>query len=60
MISVSVKAEIWAVTQGWFQDKGNHTGVLCDHHPRYSGLKSGGSINFQKGAGEAGSQLSLL
>lgn len=60
IIPVSVKAGIWIVTQGWLHDKGNCTGALSDHDPRYSGLKSEGSINFQKGAGEFGSQLSLL
>lgn len=60
IISVSVKAGVCVVTQGWLHDKGNCTGALCYHDPRYSGLKSEGSINFQKGAGEFGSQLALL
>jgi len=57
---VYVKAEIWIVTQGWLHDRSSYTDALCDHDPTYSGLKSKGSINFQKSAGDAGNQLSLL
>lgn len=60
IVSVYVKAEIWIVTQGWLHDRSSYTGALCDHDPTYSGLKSKGSINFQKRAGETGNQLSLL
>lgn len=38
IIPVSVKAGIWIVTQGWFHDKSNCAGALCDPNPRYSGL----------------------
>lgn len=60
IVSVYVKAEIWIVTQGWLHDRSSYTDALCDHNPTYSGLKSKGSINFQKSAGDAGNQLSLL
>lgn len=60
IVSVYVKAEIWIVTQGWLHDRSSYTDALCDHDPTYSGLKSKGSINFQKSAGDAGNQLSLL